>query len=48
MALVSVGGVILGARTYIVRRSIAIFLLSSTVFLLILAIRVAWSIISLQ
>ena len=48
MLLISAGGVILGARTYAVKRSIAIFLLSSTVFLLILATRVAWSIISLQ
>jgi len=48
MVLVSVTGVVLGARTYGVRRSVAIFLLASTVFLLILATRVAWSIISLQ
>src|ERR1035437_5472461 len=48
MLLISFGGVILGARTYAARRSIAIFMLSSTVFLLILATRVAWSIISLQ
>ncbi len=48
MLLISVTGVILGARTYVVRRSISIFMLSSTIFLLILATRVAWSILSLQ
>ena len=48
MVLISAGGVILGARTYALRRSIAIFLLGSTILLLILATRVAWSIISLQ
>jgi hypothetical protein len=48
MLLISAGGVVLGARTYAARRSISIFMLSSTIFLLILATRVAWSIISLQ
>jgi len=48
MLLVSGAGILLGARTYNVRRSISLFMLSSTLLLLILATRVAWSIISLQ
>jgi hypothetical protein len=48
MIIAAIGGVVLGARVYAVRRYVSIFLLSSTAFLLIMATRVAWSIISLQ
>jgi hypothetical protein len=48
MILIAVGGVVLGSKIYPIRRYVSIFLLSSTVFLLIMASRVAWSIISLQ
>jgi phosphate starvation-inducible membrane PsiE len=44
----AVAGVFLSARTYKIRHSISIFLLSSTVLLLILATIVANSLISLQ
>jgi hypothetical protein len=48
MVVAAVGGVVLGAKIYGVRRYVSIFMLTSTVFLLIMATRVAWSIISLQ
>ena len=48
MIVISAAAVILSARIYHIRRYLAIFILASTVFLLILAIRVSWSIISLQ
>jgi hypothetical protein len=48
MVLTALASVALGARTYSVRRSVSVFILASSVFLLLLAIRVAWSIISLQ
>ena len=48
MLLTSVGAVFLSAKLYIIRQSMAIFVLASTVFLLLLSIRVSWSLISLQ
>ena len=48
MAVSAIGAVILASRAYPLRRSLAMFILTSDVFLLILAIRVAWSIISIQ
>jgi predicted RND superfamily exporter protein len=48
MFLISVGSVYLSSRVYLMRRNAAIFLLASTIFLLILASRVSWSLISLQ
>jgi heme/copper-type cytochrome/quinol oxidase subunit 2 len=41
-------GVFLSARIYQIRHYLSIFLLSSTALLLILAIRVSWSLINLQ
>jgi hypothetical protein len=38
----------LSARIYKIRHYLSIFLLSSTALLLILAIRVSWSLINLQ
>jgi len=48
MILTAVAGVILGARVYNLRRSIAIFILASASFLLILSAIVANALISLQ
>lgn len=48
MILISAAAIILSARIYHIRKHLAVFILGSTIFLLILAIRVAWSIISLQ
>jgi hypothetical protein len=48
MAISAIAAIILSSRIYAQRRSIAMFILASDVFLLILAIRVAWSIISIQ
>lgn len=48
MIFSSVAAVFLSAKLYAVRRSLALFLLSSELFLMILAIRVGWSLISLQ
>ena len=48
MIATAVASVVLSARIYNVRRAIAIFILASAAFLLVLASRVAWSIISLQ
>jgi hypothetical protein len=48
MVIAAAAGVALGARTYPIKRYVSIFLLSSTAFLIIMATRVAWSIISLQ
>lgn len=48
MLVVSVAAVALSARIYHIRKYLAIFILASTAFLLLLAIRVSWSVISLQ
>jgi hypothetical protein len=48
MVIVSAAAIFLSARVYTLRRYLSIFILGSTSFLMILAIRVAWSIISLQ
>jgi hypothetical protein len=48
MLLISAGSVYLSSRVYVIRRNAAIFLLAGTIFLLILAARVSWSLISLQ
>ena len=48
MLLVSAGSIYLSSRIYSIRRNAAIFLLAATIFLLILASRVSWSLISLQ
>lgn len=48
MVVTAASAVILSARIYNVNRATAVFILASAAFLLILASRVAWSIISLQ
>lgn len=48
MVVISVAAVVLSARLYHLRKYLSVFILASTVFLLILAIRVSWSVISLQ
>lgn len=48
MLISAVAAIVLSARIYSLRRPLAMFILGSNVFLLILAIRVAWSVISLQ
>jgi hypothetical protein len=48
MVVIAVVAVSVSARTYNVRRSISIFMLSSTIFLLILATIVSNALISLQ
>jgi heme/copper-type cytochrome/quinol oxidase subunit 2 len=48
MVITAVLGVFLSARIYKIRHYLSIFLLSSTALLLILAIRVSWSLINLQ
>lgn len=48
MAIVSAGAVILSARVYLLKRFISIFILVSSVFLMILSVIVANSLISLQ
>jgi heme/copper-type cytochrome/quinol oxidase subunit 2 len=48
MLITAVLGVFLSARIYKIRHYLSIFLLSSTALLLILAIRVSWSLINLQ
>lgn len=48
MVIIAAAGVIIGQKIYGLRRSMSIFLLSSTNFLLLLAIRVSWSIINKQ
>ena len=48
MILISAGSVYLSSRVYAIRRNAAIFLLGSTILLLVLAARVSWSLISLQ
>ncbi len=48
MIVTALGAVVLSARIYIVRRSIATFILGSSIFLLVLAIIVANALISLQ
>jgi hypothetical protein len=48
MILTSAVALILSIRTYHIRRFVSVFILASTVFLLILAIRVSNSLISLQ
>src|SRR5438309_1338754 len=45
MVLSCTGAVFLSSRIYNIRRQVAVFLLASTVFLMVLAIRVAWSLI---
>jgi hypothetical protein len=48
IVVTAAAGVFLSARIYPVRHYLSIFLLSSTALLLILAIRVSWSLINLQ
>ncbi|OGL24671.1 hypothetical protein A3A68_00915 [Candidatus Saccharibacteria bacterium RIFCSPLOWO2_01_FULL_48_13] len=48
MVLVAAAGLVLSLKVYTVRRDLAVFILASAVFLLLLSARVAWSIISLQ
>ena len=48
MAITAVGAVILSARVYNLKRYLAVFILASSVFLMILATIVANSLISLQ
>ncbi len=48
MVVTAVGAIVLSERIYAVRRSVSMFILGSNLLLLILAIRVAWSIISIQ
>lgn len=48
MIVTSVGALFLSIRTYTVRRFVAVFILASTVFLLILSTIVANALISLQ
>lgn len=48
MAISAAAAIVLSSRVYALRRSLAMFILTSDVLLLILAIRVAWSIISIQ
>lgn len=48
MIFTSATALILSIRTYYIRRFLSVFILASTVFLLILAIRVSNSLISLQ
>jgi hypothetical protein len=48
MVVTAVAGIFLAAKIYKVRHYLSIFLLSSTALLLVLAIRVSWSLINLQ
>jgi hypothetical protein len=48
MLITAVGSIFFSARIYHLRRYLSLFVLASSAFLLLLAIRVAWSIISLQ
>jgi hypothetical protein len=48
MIFISMAALFLSLRTYHIRRFLSIFILASTVFLLLLSIRVSWSLISLQ
>jgi hypothetical protein len=48
MLMVALASVILGTRTYYLRRSISVFILGSGTFLLLMAIIVSNSLISLQ
>lgn len=48
MVLISAAAVALSARIYHIRKYLSVFILAATVFLLLLAIRVSWSVISLQ
>lgn len=48
MIVIALSSVVLSARIYPLRRSIAIFILGSSVILILLAIRVSWSIVSIQ
>jgi hypothetical protein len=48
MIFTSASALFLSLRTYQIRRFLSIFILASTVFLLLLSIRVSWSLISLQ
>lgn len=48
MVLVAIGAVIIAAKIYPVRRPVAVFILASTLFLLVLAARVSYSLINLQ
>jgi hypothetical protein len=48
MIVTAAAGIFLSARIYAIRHYLSVFLLSSTVLLLILAIRVSWSLINLQ
>lgn len=48
MLIMAATAVILSARVYHIRRYLSVFILASTVLVMALAIRVSWSIISLQ
>jgi len=48
MAVSALAAIALSVRVYALRRSLAMFILTSDLLLLLLAIRVAWSIISIQ
>lgn len=48
MVFTSVAAIFLAAKTYLVRRFVSVFILSSTVFLLLLSTIVANSLISIQ
>lgn len=48
MLIISAAAVALSARIYHIRKYLAIFILAATLFLLLLTIRISWSIISLQ
>ena len=48
MLVTAIGSIFFSGRVYRGRREIALFVLGAAVFLLLLSIRVAWSIISLQ
>lgn len=48
MLVTALGAIVLGAKVYNVRRSITIFILGASVFLLIMATIVSYALISLQ
>jgi len=48
MVATAAGSIFFSSRVYAIRRFLSLFVLGSSAFLLLLAIRVAWSIISLQ
>jgi len=48
MVFIAAAAIFLGAKTYLVKRFVSIFILSSTIFLLVLSTIVANSLISIQ